>query len=128
MVQFHRYMDCNLLQYQYYIADFVADYIAVCFYRFPMTTLSKLSICLNDMGLHHSPLMGHITQIVNQRLGSIDNARYRFSLNKKNPNMLLFQTKSSIQLIIFINLSQSVDHAHDQYIITAVCALAGRTD
>ncbi|XP_060786190.1 FAST kinase domain-containing protein 1, mitochondrial isoform X3 [Neoarius graeffei] len=43
--------------------------------RFPMTTLSKLSICLNDLGLHHSPLMGHITEIVNQRLDSIQDAR-----------------------------------------------------
>ncbi|XP_053483246.1 FAST kinase domain-containing protein 1, mitochondrial [Ictalurus furcatus] len=43
--------------------------------RFPMTTLSKLSICLNDLGLHHSPLMGHITEIVNQRLDSIEDAR-----------------------------------------------------
>ncbi|KAF5894957.1 FAST kinase domain-containing protein 1, mitochondrial, partial [Clarias magur] len=43
--------------------------------RFPMTTLSKLSICLNDLGLHHSPLMGHITEILKQRLDSIEDAR-----------------------------------------------------
>ncbi|XP_053353024.1 FAST kinase domain-containing protein 1, mitochondrial [Clarias gariepinus] len=43
--------------------------------RFPMTTVSKLSICLNDLGLHHSPLMGHITEILKQRLDSIEDAR-----------------------------------------------------
>ncbi|XP_062862178.1 FAST kinase domain-containing protein 1, mitochondrial [Trichomycterus rosablanca] len=43
--------------------------------RFPMTTLSKLAICLNDLALYHSPLMGQITEIVNQRLDSIDDAR-----------------------------------------------------
>ncbi|KAI5628070.1 FAST kinase domain-containing protein 1, mitochondrial, partial [Silurus asotus] len=43
--------------------------------RFPMTTLSKLSICLNDLGLHHSPLMGHIAEIVSQKLDSIEDAR-----------------------------------------------------
>ncbi|XP_032384817.1 FAST kinase domain-containing protein 1, mitochondrial [Etheostoma spectabile] len=43
--------------------------------RFPMTSLSKFSICLSDQHLQHSPLMGHITSIVDQRLSSIDDAR-----------------------------------------------------
>ncbi|XP_034740921.1 FAST kinase domain-containing protein 1, mitochondrial [Etheostoma cragini] len=43
--------------------------------RFPMASLSKFSICLSDQHLQHSPLMGHITNIVDQRLSSIDDAR-----------------------------------------------------
>ncbi|XP_078117967.1 FAST kinase domain-containing protein 1, mitochondrial isoform X2 [Sander vitreus] len=43
--------------------------------RFPMASLSKFSICLSDQNLQHSPLMGHITSIVDQRLSSIDDAR-----------------------------------------------------
>jgi len=40
-----------------------------------MESLSKFSICLSDQHLQHSPLMGHITSIVDQRLSSIDDAR-----------------------------------------------------
>ncbi|XP_056285085.1 FAST kinase domain-containing protein 1, mitochondrial [Pseudoliparis swirei] len=43
--------------------------------RLPMESLSKFSICLSDQHLQHSPLMGHITSIVDQRLSSIDDAR-----------------------------------------------------
>uniref|UniRef100_A0A8C3GB90 FAST kinase domains 1 n=1 Tax=Cyclopterus lumpus TaxID=8103 RepID=A0A8C3GB90_CYCLU len=43
--------------------------------RFPLASLSKFSICLSDQHLQHSPLMGHITSIVDQRLSSIDDAR-----------------------------------------------------
>uniref|UniRef100_A0A3Q3KZW2 FAST kinase domains 1 n=2 Tax=Mastacembelus armatus TaxID=205130 RepID=A0A3Q3KZW2_9TELE len=43
--------------------------------RFPMASLSKFSICLSDQHLQHSPLMGHITSIVDQKLSSIDDAR-----------------------------------------------------
>lgn len=45
------------------------------FYRFPMASLSKFAICLSDQHLQHSPLMGHITSIVDQRLLSIHDAR-----------------------------------------------------
>uniref|UniRef100_A0A665VHC4 RAP domain-containing protein n=1 Tax=Echeneis naucrates TaxID=173247 RepID=A0A665VHC4_ECHNA len=43
--------------------------------RFPMASLSKFAICLNDQHLQHSPLMGRITSIVDQRLSCIDDAR-----------------------------------------------------
>ncbi|XP_048050572.1 FAST kinase domain-containing protein 1, mitochondrial [Megalobrama amblycephala] len=43
--------------------------------RFQMTTLSKFAVCLSDQFLQHSPLMGQITQIVSQRLDSIQDAR-----------------------------------------------------
>ncbi|XP_070694079.1 FAST kinase domain-containing protein 1, mitochondrial [Pempheris klunzingeri] len=43
--------------------------------RFPMTSLSKFAICLNDWHLQNSPLMGHITSIVDQKLSSIDDIR-----------------------------------------------------
>ncbi|KAK7169507.1 hypothetical protein R3I93_005467 [Phoxinus phoxinus] len=43
--------------------------------RFQMKTLSKFSVCLTDQVLQHSPLMGQITQIVSQRLDSIQDAR-----------------------------------------------------
>ncbi|XP_034429763.1 FAST kinase domain-containing protein 1, mitochondrial [Hippoglossus hippoglossus] len=43
--------------------------------RFQMGSLSKFAICLSDQHLQHSPLMGHITSIVDQRLSSIDDAR-----------------------------------------------------
>ncbi|KAM6979212.1 FAST kinase domain-containing protein 1, mitochondrial [Tautogolabrus adspersus] len=44
-------------------------------YRFPMASLSKFAICLSDQQLQNSPLMGHITHIVDQKLSSIDDAR-----------------------------------------------------
>lgn len=40
-----------------------------------MASLSKFAICLSDQHLQHSPLMGHITSIVDQRLLSIHDAR-----------------------------------------------------
>ncbi|XP_039539508.1 FAST kinase domain-containing protein 1, mitochondrial isoform X2 [Pimephales promelas] len=43
--------------------------------RLQMKTLSKFAVCLSDQFLHHSPLMGQITQIVSQRLDSIQDAR-----------------------------------------------------
>ncbi|XP_058471394.1 FAST kinase domain-containing protein 1, mitochondrial [Solea solea] len=43
--------------------------------RFPMRSLSKFAICLTDHQLQHSPLMGHITNIVDKKLSSIDDAR-----------------------------------------------------
>ncbi|XP_067372769.1 FAST kinase domain-containing protein 1, mitochondrial isoform X2 [Channa argus] len=43
--------------------------------RFKMASLSKFAICLNDQHLQHSPLMGHITSIVDQRLSSVNDAR-----------------------------------------------------
>nr|XP_040057294.1 LOW QUALITY PROTEIN: FAST kinase domain-containing protein 1, mitochondrial [Gasterosteus aculeatus aculeatus] len=43
--------------------------------RLPLASLSKFSICLSDQHLQHSPLMGHVTRIVAQRLSSIDDAR-----------------------------------------------------
>lgn len=41
-----------------------------------MASLSKFAICLNDKHLQHSPLMGHITGIVAQKLPSICDARF----------------------------------------------------
>ncbi|KAI7808304.1 FAST kinase domain-containing protein 1, mitochondrial [Triplophysa rosa] len=43
--------------------------------RFQMPTLSKFAVCLSDQFLQHSPLMGQITDIVSQRLNSIQDAR-----------------------------------------------------
>ncbi|KAM8856500.1 FAST kinase domain-containing protein 1, mitochondrial isoform 2-T2 [Spinachia spinachia] len=43
--------------------------------RLPLTSLSKFSICLSDQQLQQSPLMGHVTSIVAQRLSSINDAR-----------------------------------------------------
>lgn len=43
--------------------------------KLPMTSLSKFSICLFDQHLFHSPLMGQITDILAQRLSTIDDAR-----------------------------------------------------
>ncbi|XP_060910390.1 FAST kinase domain-containing protein 1, mitochondrial isoform X1 [Labrus mixtus] len=43
--------------------------------RFTMASLSKFAICLSDQQLQLSPLMGHITHIVDQQLSSIDDAR-----------------------------------------------------
>lgn len=48
--------------------------------RLPMESLSKFSMCLSDLHLQNSPLMGHITSIVDQRLSSIDDARILTSL------------------------------------------------
>ncbi|XP_033965955.1 FAST kinase domain-containing protein 1, mitochondrial [Pseudochaenichthys georgianus] len=48
--------------------------------RLPMESLSKFSMCLSDLNLQNSPLMGHITSIVDQRLSSIDDARILTSL------------------------------------------------
>ncbi|XP_066542633.1 FAST kinase domain-containing protein 1, mitochondrial isoform X2 [Hoplias malabaricus] len=43
--------------------------------RFPVATLSKFSICLSEQFLYYSPLMGQITEIVNQKLDLIEDAR-----------------------------------------------------
>ncbi|XP_072253180.1 FAST kinase domain-containing protein 1, mitochondrial [Leuresthes tenuis] len=43
--------------------------------RLPMSSLSKFAVCLNDQHLQHSPVMGHITNILDQRLSSINDAR-----------------------------------------------------
>ncbi|GAA6231208.1 FAST kinase domain-containing protein 1, mitochondrial [Lates japonicus] len=43
--------------------------------KLPLESLSKFANCLNDQYLHQSPLMGHITSIVDQKLSSIDDAR-----------------------------------------------------
>ncbi|XP_062314022.1 FAST kinase domain-containing protein 1, mitochondrial, partial [Osmerus eperlanus] len=43
--------------------------------RFSLPSLSKFAVCLGDQHLHQSPLMGQITEIVNQKLSSIDNSR-----------------------------------------------------
>lgn len=43
--------------------------------RFSMVSLSKFANCLTDQHLYHSPLMGHIAHILDQRLSSIDDAR-----------------------------------------------------
>lgn len=43
--------------------------------RFPASSLSKFAVCLHDQHLSYSPLMGHITNIVDQKLSSIDDAR-----------------------------------------------------
>ncbi|XP_019945164.2 FAST kinase domain-containing protein 1, mitochondrial [Paralichthys olivaceus] len=43
--------------------------------RLQMASLSKFAICLTDQHLQQSPLMGHITSIVDQKLSSIDDAR-----------------------------------------------------
>ncbi|XP_051937368.1 FAST kinase domain-containing protein 1, mitochondrial isoform X2 [Hippocampus zosterae] len=43
--------------------------------KLPLTSLSKFAICLADQQLQHSTLMGHITNIVDQKLSSIDDAR-----------------------------------------------------
>ncbi|KAM7407474.1 hypothetical protein PAMA_003279 [Pampus argenteus] len=48
--------------------------------RFSMTSLSKFAICLGDQQLQHSPLMGHITSIVAQKLSSINDARHLTTL------------------------------------------------
>ncbi|KAM7380562.1 hypothetical protein PAMP_003849 [Pampus punctatissimus] len=47
---------------------------------FSMTSLSKFAICLGDQQLQQSPLMGHITSIVEQKLSSIDDARHLTTL------------------------------------------------
>ncbi|XP_035507200.2 FAST kinase domain-containing protein 1, mitochondrial [Scophthalmus maximus] len=48
----------------------------------PMSVLSKFANCLSKQFLHHSPLMGQITRIVDQKLASIDDARTLSSLMK----------------------------------------------
>ncbi|XP_034069278.1 FAST kinase domain-containing protein 1, mitochondrial [Gymnodraco acuticeps] len=48
--------------------------------RLPMESLSKFAMCLSNLNLQNSPLMGHITSIVDQRLSSIDDARILSSL------------------------------------------------
>ncbi|XP_029967623.1 FAST kinase domain-containing protein 1, mitochondrial [Salarias fasciatus] len=43
--------------------------------RLPMASLSKFAVCLSDQHLQHSPLMGKITNIMAQKLSSIDDPR-----------------------------------------------------
>lgn len=119
---------CNIILYSYILqqSGFMFQPNLYLFCRFPMTTVSKLSICLNDLGLHHSPLMGHITEILKQRLDSIEDARYYFSLSNKHVTSLSYKKKSNN--LYFSKLSQSVNYAHDQCVVAAVCWLTGRAD
>ncbi|XP_067843619.1 FAST kinase domain-containing protein 1, mitochondrial isoform X2 [Heptranchias perlo] len=48
--------------------------------RFSMATLSKFAVCLTDQHMHHSPLMGEITDIVSRKLESIQDVRILSSL------------------------------------------------
>ncbi|XP_077393427.1 FAST kinase domain-containing protein 1, mitochondrial isoform X2 [Festucalex cinctus] len=43
--------------------------------KLPLPCLSKFAICLSDQQLQQTTLMGHITNIVDQKLSSIDEAR-----------------------------------------------------
>lgn len=43
--------------------------------RLPLPSLSKFAVCLFDQHLQHSPLMGRIASIMDQRLSSIDDLR-----------------------------------------------------
>ncbi|XP_077473184.1 FAST kinase domain-containing protein 1, mitochondrial isoform X2 [Stigmatopora argus] len=56
--------------------------------KLPMASLSKFAICLSDQHLQQSSLMGHITNIVDQRLSSINDARMDQS-NYNNPRRVV---------------------------------------
>ena len=43
---------------------------------FPLSSLSKFAICLNDQQLQLSPLMGRITDILSRKLSTINDARW----------------------------------------------------
>uniref|UniRef100_A0A8C9SJS9 FAST kinase domains 1 n=1 Tax=Scleropages formosus TaxID=113540 RepID=A0A8C9SJS9_SCLFO len=43
--------------------------------RLQLSTLSKFAVCLSDQHLHHSPLMGQITDILSQKLESVEDIR-----------------------------------------------------
>ncbi|XP_033900610.3 FAST kinase domain-containing protein 1, mitochondrial isoform X1 [Acipenser ruthenus] len=43
--------------------------------KFSMSTLSKFAVCINDQHMQHSTLMGKITDIVSQKLDSVQDAR-----------------------------------------------------
>ncbi|XP_008397989.1 FAST kinase domain-containing protein 1, mitochondrial isoform X2 [Poecilia reticulata] len=70
----------------------------------PMSSLSKFAVILHDQGLHSSPLMGHITNILDQRLSSIDNARL------ENTTFLLadeFSAQQALAVVEALEESQS---------------------
>lgn len=46
------------------------------FCRLPMSSLSKFAVCLTSQQLQNSPLMGRITSILDQKLSTIDEARW----------------------------------------------------
>ncbi|XP_054887602.1 FAST kinase domain-containing protein 1, mitochondrial isoform X2 [Poeciliopsis prolifica] len=54
----------------------------------PMSSLSKFSVSLIDQFLKTSPLMGHITNIVDQKLSSIDNGRVLAALMVSVSNLV----------------------------------------
>nr|XP_046259524.1 FAST kinase domain-containing protein 1, mitochondrial [Scatophagus argus]XP_046259525.1 FAST kinase domain-containing protein 1, mitochondrial [Scatophagus argus]XP_046259526.1 FAST kinase domain-containing protein 1, mitochondrial [Scatophagus argus] len=73
--------------------------------RIPMTSLSKFAVCLSDQQLQHSPLMGHITSIVDQRLSSIDDPRVL--------SVLMVSTASLVSPRLRDALIDRVDHLLD---------------
>ncbi|KAM9347742.1 FAST kinase domain-containing protein 1, mitochondrial [Symphorus nematophorus] len=73
---------------------------------FPMASLSKFAICLGDLHLQHSPLMGHITSIVDEKLSSIDDVR------------ILTTLMISVSSLVSPRLRDALIHRADQLLDT----------
>lgn len=93
--------------------------------RFPMASLSKFSICLSDQHLQHSPLMGHITSIVDQRLSSIDDARLVMRRIRSNNKYLIKYKYLILTLVMF---SQDPNYTDDQHVVPGVSPASGCPD
>ncbi|XP_032422735.1 FAST kinase domain-containing protein 1, mitochondrial [Xiphophorus hellerii] len=64
--------------------------------RLPMPSLSKFAVILNDQLLHSSPLMGHITNILDQKLSSIDNGRVLAALMVSVSNLVSTRLRDAL--------------------------------
>ena len=56
----------------------------ICFARFPMSSLSKFAECLHRQYMQLSPLMGQITNILDQNLSTIDDPRCPMKMSRFN--------------------------------------------
>ncbi len=87
-----------------------------------MPTLSKFAVCLSDQFLQHSPLMGQITQIVSQRLDSIEDAR-----SVLYPSCIWRYSTTKIQMHLLVCSLQSAHTLDELYFCPGVTTTTGCT-
>ncbi|XP_059198592.1 FAST kinase domain-containing protein 1, mitochondrial isoform X2 [Centropristis striata] len=82
--------------------------------RFSMSCLSRFSTCLTDH--HHSPLMGRIVDIMDQRLSSIDSARSLTLLMVSTSYLMSPRLQGAV-------LSRSLYYSNPDFTLAVKCRL-----
>ncbi|XP_072300513.1 FAST kinase domain-containing protein 1, mitochondrial [Eucyclogobius newberryi] len=79
--------------------------------KLSMTSLSKFSVCLADQSLQYSPLMGQITNIMAQKLSTINDARILTTLMISVTSLVSPSLRDALITRIFI-LLDSMDRSY----------------